>query len=535
MLCLISSKRSLQFRCQIFTLLSVELMWNFTDMEEAIAAFRKATDLRPDDAEGHDFLALGLTVAGICDESLQESEKAIALNGSAGNYYSNSVFCLLEEKRNDEAELRAKKAIELDPKSPSFHVNLAAVYIRKHQPAATIAEYKNAINLDPDKGSTYVTFATYLIVQGYPEEGIKVLKLGAYKKPDYGPIHSQLGWAYFDKENFTESEKEFENAVELDPDNGNGHAGLGWVILKTTNNQQKSEAEFRKALELNLNEVEAHHGLGSIFYLEGKLQDSVTELREAERLAPKNPNIHHDLGYALSGLEQWDQASTELRQAITSDSNLTLYTALGKALYKAHHQKEAVEEFKKVIAKQPDDLTSNFYLALSYIELGLTSEAFPKIDKVYLLDPNNPGLSAQFCASLFAAKMYSDAIPNCQKALASTKTANPDLSSHIFLVLSYLGSNSRAAALAEMDKVYLLAPNDSQNPTLFCASLFNAKLYSDAIPHCRKALAVSPKDGLTHSILGTALLETGSKSEGTKELQKAHELDPTIDVPDLEQ
>ena len=92
-----------------------------TDHDEALNkgldAYKKAMELKPDDAAVHNNYALALAQAKKFDEAQAELAKAAQLDPpSAGKYYYNLGALLVNNGQNEEAGASFKKAIDADPK-----------------------------------------------------------------------------------------------------------------------------------------------------------------------------------------------------------------------------------------------------------------------------------------------------------------------------------------------------------------------------------------------------------------------------------
>src|SRR5262249_39404319 len=77
------------------------------------------------------------------------------------------------------------------------------------------------------------------------------------------------------------------------------------------------------------------------------------ELREAARLAPGNPAVHNNLGWALHKKERLPEAAAEYREAIRLNDGLAIaHINLGRLLHALEKTREAIAEDSK--ARQID-------------------------------------------------------------------------------------------------------------------------------------------------------------------------------------
>ena len=91
-------------------------------LDKGIESYKKAIELKPDDAAYHNNYALLLAQSKKSEEALVELTKAAQLDPpSAGKYYFNGGAVLVNLGQNDAAGAMFKKAIEADPNYAEAH------------------------------------------------------------------------------------------------------------------------------------------------------------------------------------------------------------------------------------------------------------------------------------------------------------------------------------------------------------------------------------------------------------------------------
>src|SRR5262245_1515323 len=89
--------------------------------DEAIAAFRRAVQLRKDYAAFHDSLASGLEARGLLDEAIAECRETIRLDPNEAYSYVTLGACLEKKGLPDEAIAAFREAIRRDPNYAKGH------------------------------------------------------------------------------------------------------------------------------------------------------------------------------------------------------------------------------------------------------------------------------------------------------------------------------------------------------------------------------------------------------------------------------
>lgn len=165
-------------------------------LDKGIEAYKKAIELKPDDAAYHNNYALLLAQSKKSDEALVELTKAAQLDPpNAGKYYFNGGAVLVNLGQNEPAGAMFKKAIEADSTYADAHYQYGIYLIGKATttpdgkivpPPGTKEEFEKYLELKPD-GVNADAAKAMLVSMGetlqtdYSRSGAK--KTTAKKKP----------------------------------------------------------------------------------------------------------------------------------------------------------------------------------------------------------------------------------------------------------------------------------------------------------------------------------------------------------------
>jgi tetratricopeptide (TPR) repeat protein len=129
-------------------------------MDKGMESYKKAIELKPDDAAYHNNYALLLAQSKKSDEALVELTKAAQLDpASAGKYYFNGGAVLTNLGQNEPAGAMFKKAIEADATYADAHYQYGIYLIGKATttpdgkivpPEGTKEEFQKYLELKPD-------------------------------------------------------------------------------------------------------------------------------------------------------------------------------------------------------------------------------------------------------------------------------------------------------------------------------------------------------------------------------------------------
>jgi len=117
--------------------------------DDAIASYRKALELAPNDAVTHYDLAIALKNKGANRQAVDEFEAAVRLKPSWPEAHAalGATYYDLHEFPSALRELR--KAVQLAPSDAASHQLLARIYVEQNDFASALAELTRAVTLKP--------------------------------------------------------------------------------------------------------------------------------------------------------------------------------------------------------------------------------------------------------------------------------------------------------------------------------------------------------------------------------------------------
>jgi tetratricopeptide (TPR) repeat protein len=129
---------------------------------------------------------------------------------------------------------------------------------------------------------------------------------------------------------------------------------------------------------------EAYDGLG-------KTPEAIAEFQAADKISPKEPNLHFGLGYLYWKSQQYDHAREEFERELANDPNHAQALAyLGDIEWKNNHPDAAIPFLQRAIRGKKD-------LRIAYVDLGAIysqkkqyKEAQAALAQAVALDPNQP-------------------------------------------------------------------------------------------------------------------------------------------------
>jgi tetratricopeptide (TPR) repeat protein len=120
--------------------------WLSNRNDEALAAYKEAVRLRPDDANSH--YMLGTIQMNDPETAIAEYRKAVRLNPVEAKYRFDLSLALLQRNELDASIAELKEVSRLNPKNGEPHALLGSALEVKGDIAGAISEYQKALTLD---------------------------------------------------------------------------------------------------------------------------------------------------------------------------------------------------------------------------------------------------------------------------------------------------------------------------------------------------------------------------------------------------
>jgi tetratricopeptide (TPR) repeat protein len=259
-----------------------EALGNLGRIKEAVNAFARAVDLRPDFAHAHYNLGLALRAAGQPESAAGALARAVELAPDAAEPLQTFAHLLHSLGRYQQAVRGYRKLVELRPDDPAAHTSLGT-----------------SLHMLGDLNSARDCY-------------LRALKLN----PDYAQAHSNLGTAYQSLRDVDSADACFRRALSLTPGHQDALAGLaanldrrgryaeGWALL------EHGFDPLRSGLELVITGAQLQRHLGDNERAAEILNAALErpDLNDAAR-----QRLHFNLGHALNAAADYAQAFEHYR------------------------------------------------------------------------------------------------------------------------------------------------------------------------------------------------------------------------------
>ena len=287
-------------------------------LDEAIAHFQEAVEIKPDHASAHNNLGHALVREGKLNEAMGHFQTALEIQPNFADAYYNLGVALMQEGRVDEAMAHYQKAMEIQPDLVEAHNNLGNALIRKGRVDEAIAQYQKALEIQPGYVEAYNNLGNVLLQKGQVDEAAAQYQKALAIQPNYVIARNSLGLAFLQKGRAAEAVDCFQQALVIQPNYMNAQNNLAWVLATSPEASVRNGA---RAVDLAQQADRSCNGtnpvvaktLAAAYAEAGRFSEAMDAARRAQQLAVSQSNP--DLVNALQVQMGLYQAGSPFRDA----------------------------------------------------------------------------------------------------------------------------------------------------------------------------------------------------------------------------
>ncbi len=178
----------------------------------------------------------------------------------------------------------------------------------------SIEKLNKALQTEPNSVSShYLQGLNYYRMKNYPQAIVELQKTMELS-PDYALAAFNLGMAQARAGQMDAAIATLQRALQLDGTNFEAAYNLGVAYLQKKD-LVSAENAFRQSVTINPDFAKGYRVLGETLLYEGKLDESIANLRHGIELAPQQPDLHQSLAKALAAKGLTAEANEEMQRA----------------------------------------------------------------------------------------------------------------------------------------------------------------------------------------------------------------------------
>ncbi|MHC4393916.1 MAG: tetratricopeptide repeat protein, partial [Planctomycetota bacterium] len=375
-------------------------------LEKAAATYEQALALDPDDKRilcnvGDVYNSLGQP-----DRAMPYLIKSIDIDEDYAVAHHNLAVSLTKKQQFAAAEKSLRRALELEPKHPSrTHYQLGVVLGRQRRFEEAIKSQQRALAEDPDNLDAYAHLGLVYLKLGDPAKSVQSYDRALAIDPTHERCQYNRCAVLIDLGKVDEARRGLEQLLEQNPRHAGALTNLG-LILKNQGRTGEAAEYLDRALGVAPDLAPTWFNLGELRMSRGELDAAREAFEAAEREFGKGDGNRYirarywrarsllNMGWIHSqGGDSEKAFATVRRAADVAPKDPDVRTAVGATLGQMGRDAEAIEEFERALAIEPDHLMALNYLSGALIRQGRPTEAMQSLERAANLRADAPPLS----------------------------------------------------------------------------------------------------------------------------------------------
>ncbi len=317
----------------------------------------------------------------------------------------------------DMALAMADSAARYEPALADIPFLKGRIYTSLRRVEDALKAYEKVLEFDPAYPGVYMNLGNSAFLSGQPEQALSYYRKEQIRAAKSGEENSvadspafliQLGRAFADTGKPDSARWALEKAITADSSNPTAYMWLGQV-LEDEGDFEEALRFSRKGLELQPQNANYGYVVGVQHLRNGDLQDAADLLKDVTGKLTTHYAAHYNLGQALLGLGEQEEAQYYLTRAdtllelqkevekwerlVNSNSHEPmLWVNYGTALHESGRIDDAIEALGIAFSLQPQWLEIQNNIANLLIMKGDTAEAMTRYQRLLQVDPNQPDL-----------------------------------------------------------------------------------------------------------------------------------------------
>jgi tetratricopeptide (TPR) repeat protein len=269
-------------------------------------------------------------------------------------------------------------------RAPESVVTEAEGYFKQGKLSPAIDSYKQAIASSPDNPAVYVALARTQVFAGQYKDAQESAESAILLNNNNSNAHAVRAWALDFQDDILGAEASIKRALELDPNNALAHAYYAEILVDSANS-----------------------GTGAI----GAIEKAIEESKVAIALAPDALETHRARGYVYENTGNYEEAIREYEAAIAVNANIAdLHLRLGTNYSRLSINDKAIEEFTRANALNPDDPKPDYYISLTYANIGEYAKAMQYAESAVTNNPASANLHGNLGVLYYKNSYWNEAI-----------------------------------------------------------------------------------------------------------------------------
>lgn len=373
------------------------------------------------------------------NDALNAYNQALLLDKNYTDAKYNLAFAQLTKKdyKNALANLLDLRSANTDDTAfqTTIYNGIATAYEGMNNWASALGAYSKVVELNGNDVDSRFNFALALKKAGRSQDAIDQLQTLIKMRSNYVPALSLLGDMYLSQHQWNDAAKVLVQYSKAAPDDFNAWFNLG-VAYDHASNFDSALAAYNKAEALNPKDPAVKNNIGRIYFKRGVYDDAAENLQAALKINPAFDDARLNLGLVLMAQEKWKDAADQWKTyldtlrdqlqapGVTAADKIAIanrgadaHSALALCYMHAELYADARDQYKKLLATQPNNEDAKVNLALCYYHTRNYTDSVKLNREIIAANPKNAIAYNNLGVALEGLNRIGEAMDNYQMAI----------------------------------------------------------------------------------------------------------------------
>jgi tetratricopeptide (TPR) repeat protein/DNA-binding winged helix-turn-helix (wHTH) protein len=314
-------------------------------------------------------------------EAIRLFQQIIAQYPRDTEAYGRLALLLIGEERGEEAIAVLNQALTIDPEGKELYNVLGVTYLRLGHYNEAIAAHQHYVALAPKEPNAHDSYGMSLQESGHYDEAIQEYNTALNLDPEFEPAIVHLGDTYFQQGRYHDAIRQYQRYIDVthsDSAKSVGYGSIGWVYLQ--------EGDLKDARQAAANEMRYGKGAPWISLLVAlkqgdrtkaeKLKDMLMQSSSFTERGARDDTRRVKFFIAYTELKTGDSAKAirdfqDALRHLPPSSGIDLYNdCLANAYLQTGHFDEAIQEYNRILSRNPNYPLAMYHLAQAYEAKG---------------------------------------------------------------------------------------------------------------------------------------------------------------------
>ena len=431
------------------------------------------------------------------------------------------------------------RVLELDANHTDALIRSAQIYQEQNDPQNALTMLMRLIAIEPTNIEAHYLSGMLYVELGHFEEAFDAFSATLRLDPEHLDAHYQIAFVYEQQGDIDNVIKQYETIITLDSSKADPFLRLGALYLERGDKDNVIRV-YEPGLEIEPNHPQAQYDLAVIFEERGENVKAIKHLGLANRYDDRHFDWHFRYARLLDRyadtLEDYDtyaaMAVAEYSKTIDLKNDYApayLYRGLIARRYKQigdtlYRNSQIAEDFKRVIALEPNNSEAYYHLGMTYIDLDQYQNAKDILLKTLQFNEKYKGIYLQLGLIAERDGEHSEAISHFEKELEIDSESVIAYQRLGDLYSSYNADFGRAKEVLE--KALELQPNHVTTLLNYASTLYYLDQLGAATEQFELVIQINPKNLTANYNLALMYEYRGKTQQAISRWKKFLELNP---------